>query len=352
VTRGRKPNIPAYLDVLRRLQDSSLEEIRRATGRTVDSLRHYIRELTARGLIEPARYFSHLSTDGSGAKRYILTRLGRRELERLESSTPTVGMERQPISAKGGRNSEVFSARATNLSALRYSQRYVGAHNFCFRMVIEEPFERPFRWASEHPMGPRKAPRWMSRHATYEPGVHIEEAGGTIRDAAGAAGHLILLKFAVLAKDRNPVEVEREAESRSDGIRRTLEMMYGCRLSEPELRGHPKHSFPRDPFARLVRAKGVSIHGPIGVDDTPEEGTLEIADARQAQEYVKGVSSVPKLAEAIDRLTSGQKELGEAMAKVATGLGDMLTAQAQLLMNVEEVRRREPTGPTMRAREN
>ena len=196
--RGRPPNLEAWVGILTRLRKESLKEIASQGPYSVVRLRHYVREFVARGLIEPATAFSHLPTDGPGAKRYVLTIRGTDLLRDLvaEMEGPRKG---RGITA----NSVESSARATIASAPRYSQRYVGAHNLCFRMVIEQPFERPMKWASEHAMGPKDAPRWMSRHATYEAGVHVEEAGGTISDPAGAAGHVIMLKFAVDAKGRS-----------------------------------------------------------------------------------------------------------------------------------------------------
>jgi hypothetical protein len=344
--QGRRPDLAAWLKVLSHL---------RLGGRFPDDVsRHYLRDLVQRGLIRPAPYFSHLPTDGAGAKRFILTRAGREELERLESSAPPAVIV-ATLTSESGEKSPDSSAGATASSAPRYSQRYAGGHNLCFRMVIEEPFDRPAQWETEHPMGPVEAPRWMSRHATYEPGVHIEEAGGTIRDPAGAVGHVLMLKFAVRADGRTPVEVEHEAESRALGIRRTLEMRYGCKLSDPELRGHPKHSFPRDPFAKVVRKEGIAIHGPVGVDDTPEENTLEIEDAHLAQRYVEGVAAIGTgnrdVAAGLAKLAEATGRLEAQVAQLVRSSEVQTVAQGEMLRRIEEIRKREP-GKAAGLREN
>ena len=300
-------------------------EARADGGFSAGSLRHYARELVRLGYIEPAAYFSHLPTDGPGAKRYVLTRAGKRVFTQLESSAPLAVIHRQSIHAKGGVNWRESSAGATIPSApRRYSQRYVGGHNLCFRMIVEERFERPIPWQSEHPMGPKAAPRWVSRHLEYEPGVHLEEAGGSMSEGSGEAGHVIMLKFAVEARGRKPSEVEREAESRADGIRRTLEMRYGGQLSDPEIRGHPKHSFPHDPFARVIRSKGIALHGPVGVDDTPEEGTLEIEAAEKADAYLN-------LPEQVARLMASVGRLEAAIESMARSQETVVVAQTQIL---------------------
>ncbi len=350
MVQGRRPDRSVWLAILSRL---------RSGGQFPEGFsRHYLRDVVQRGLIRPAPYFSHLPTDGPGAKRFILTRAGRRELESLESSAPLArnhaeGSSREYVS--NGGNSPKSSAGATSRSApqrspLLYSQRYAGCHNLCFRMVIEEPLERPVRWDTEHAMGPRSSPRWMSRHATYEPGVHIEEAGGTIRDPSGAAGHVLMLKFAVRADGRAPLEVERDAETRADGARRMLEMRYGGRLSEPELRGHPKHSFPRDPFARIVRKEGIAIHGPVGVDDTPEEETLEIEDAHMAQEYVEAIAAIGtgnrEAAEGLTKLVQATNRLEAQVTQLVRTSEVSAVAQVEMLRRIEEIRRREPGKPT------
>lgn len=352
MTRGRPPNLSAWLHVLSRLRTSSVSELK-AEGRfSPDAIRHYIRDLVRRGYVEPARYFSHLPSDGAGSKRYVLTRRGKAVLAELQSSAPQAGIDRQSIHATGGGKSEESSAGATTPSAHprrphpRYSQRYVGGHNLCFRMVIEQPFERPFVWATEHAMGPKDAPRWMSRHAEYEPGVHIEEAGGTIADPAGTEGHVVMLKFAVPANGRSPTEVEREAESRADGIRRTLELRYGCQLSEPTIRGHPKHSFPHDPFAKVVRARGITLHGPVGVDDTPDEDTLEIEAAAKADAYLNLPGTLERLAGAVESMNRKSDQLAAVLESIVRAQDRVLTAQGHMLRQLEELRRREPIGPT------
>jgi hypothetical protein len=335
LARGRPTNRSIWADLLERLTIQSLAEIRDATGFSKDKLRHYIREFAHRGLIEPDRYFSHLPTDGPGAKRYSLTRSGRKVLkELLGGVAETTGEELAVTRAESGRK----SAGATSRSAPHYSQRFFGVHNLCYRMTIERPFVRPVRWDSEHPMGPREKPRWMSRHATYEPGVHIEEAGGTITEPAGAAGHILMLKFAPRAKGRSPVELERYANERAWQIRQDIETNFGCELSDPELRGHPKHSFPHDPVARSVRAKGIALHGPIGVDDTPEPDTLEIEDAKVADAYLK-------LPETLERLEKVNGRLLVAIESMARSQESVLTGQAQMMRRMEELRTKQPNGP-------
>jgi hypothetical protein len=344
LARGRRPDRAIWADLLTRLRTSSLAEIRSETGFTSGRLRHYVRDLTRRGLIEPDRFFSHLPTDGPGAKRYRLTRKG---LEVLRGSSAQVaGIERQRSEPEGGRKSGQSSARARTTSApSHYSQRYFGVHNLCFRMVIERPFVKPVRWDSEHTMGPSGRPTWMSRHATYEAGVHIEEAGGTITEPAGAAGHVLMLKFAPRSNGRSPAELEEYAERRAWEIRQDIETNFGCELSDPEIRGHPKHSFPHDPVARSIRAKGIALHGPIGVDDTPEPDTLEIEDAKVADAYLK-------LPETLERLEMVNGRLLVAIESMARSQESVLTAQGQMLRQIEEIRRREPAGMARGPREN
>jgi hypothetical protein len=338
MTRGRKPKLSVWLDVLSRLHSYSLVEIRREGPYSAGQLRHYVREMVRRGLIEPARYFSHLPTDGPGAKRYTLTARGRatvREIqERVAENEPGAAVSQfKPPPKKS-------SARVTNPRGPISSQRFANAHNICFSMLIEEPFSRPFGWDLTYKMGPRSDPKWHKRHATFGKGIHIEESGGTIADEAGAAGHKLTIKFSEQRRlGENPSDVDRRAWDRVMGLRETIQMRFGCRLSDPVPVGHWKHSFPHDPVARSIRAKGIALHGPIGVDDTPEPDTLEIEDAKVADAYLK-------LPETLERLEKVNGRLLVAIESMARSQESVLTAQGQMLRQLEEIRRREPTGPT------
>jgi hypothetical protein len=336
VTRGRRPNLPAWLDLLQRLGKSSVKQIAAEGPYTPGQLRHYIREMVRLGYIEPARLFSHLPTDGPGAKRYVVTRRGRSAMAEIHALTAEVELRTSGPESSAG---------VSRLTGPISSQRFLNVHNLCFRMVIEAPFERPFGWAKTYAMN-----HWVKRHSPFGRGVHLEESGGRMGDEPGSAGHVLTLKFKEKPEQgESPLDVDRRAESRALGLRETLELRFGCRLSEPVRVGAPKHSFAGDPYARAVRAGGVTIpvesRDGVGVDDTPEPATLEIADGVTAKKYVDGISAVPDLKAAIERMETASREQAQALASIARTLETQAMGQVRVMRQLEEIRRREPAGP-------
>lgn len=323
---GRPRNARLRLALLERLPHETLGEVIRTGSFTRPQLSHYIRELVRLGYIEPRTYLSHLDTDGPGAKRYGLTRRGRRYREQLrltESHQPPL-TESPDVKPYPG-PARVVRRPLPRTGTSRSTQRYVGAHNLCYTMLVEAGFRRPFHWEREYPMGNGS---WIKRHAPFGRGLHLEESGGQRWDPAGSAGHTITAKFRVQGED--PEEVDARAERIAAGVRRTLEQEYGCTLSDPVRRVAPKHSILGDPMAQAIRGTGDSVHGTVGVDDTPEEGTLELDSAKAVQDYLKGVKAVGTLDEKIDALTTAVSQLRAAMvASIESN-----TAQADALKEI------------------
>lgn len=334
---GRPRNLGVRLALLERLPHETVGEMLRSGSFSRPQLSHYLRELRRLGYIEPRVYFSHLDTDGPGAKRYGLTRSGRRYRDRLrstESHRPPVTESPAVEPARGP--ARVVDRPAPRSATTRSAQRYVGVHNLCYSMLVEAGFRRPFHWEREYPMANGS---WIKRHAPFGKGIHLEESGGRRWDQAGAAGHVISVKFRVDATE--PEEAEARAERVVQGIRRTLEREYGCSLSEPERRVAPKHSIVGDPMAAAVRGTGVSVHGDVGVDDTPEPGTLELDSARAVREYVDGVKSVGTLSQKVDMLLAAVAELQKAAAATV----EASAAQTGVLREILSRLPKAPEGP-------
>lgn len=342
------------------IRETGRAERDRLPGFTRDRARHYVRELVRLGLIEPVPFLSHLDTDGPGAKRYALTRTGRVELAGLETEFTTElassGVNSSQVSVDGGVNSSegaMASSDPPHLLPLP-SQRFLGVHNVRFRMVIEAPFTRPFGWVSEHKMGHRDRPGWMSRHSPFGKGVHLEEAGGAQGDPAGAAGHVLLLKFRIDAVEADgtrlgPREVEQKARSRANGIRRTLELCYGPTLSDPEPVGAPKYSIGGDPFARAQTEAGHTVHGPVGVDNTPEPGTLELDTPEKVEEYFEGIKangvSLGAIAAKLDALLQGGSETNRQIGELAGAVNRLLERLSPPKPEGPVAPKTEPPGP-------
>ena len=235
------------------------------------------------------------------------------------------------------------SARVRPLGPPVSSQRYAGVHNLCYSMVIEEPFERDFGWEKHYRMR-----NWIKRHSDFgritENGrVHLEESGGRLEDGPGAAGHTISIKFRVDGDD--PTENERRAQSIAEGIRLTLEMKYGCKLSDPVSKGAPKHSITGDPLARALTREGISIHGPPGVDKTPdEEGTLELESAKTVREYQAGIAAMPEMRDVLLGIKAALAEQTKAIAEMGQGIQDSIRGQAEIARRIQGMQRREPAG--------
>lgn len=323
---GRPKNLRIRLALLERLPNESEGEIIRSGSFSRRQLKHYLREMEREGLIQFLPYFSHLDTDGEGAARYGLTRKGRRVRQQLrgpESHRPpqtettdekVTGRPAGAVRRPGGRTERRHAA-----------QRFVGVHNLCFTMVIEAGFRRPFHWEKQHMMANGS---WVSRHARFTRDLDIQESGGSRWDQPGAAGHTISLKFKVNGDD--PHEVEAKALQTAFLVRRTLEQEYGCQLSEPVQRVSPKFSVVGDPVAKAIRDAGGAVHGEVGVDDTPEDGTLEFNSADAVRRYFKGVETLATLGEKMDRLIEDTKQTREQNAQLVRAMGAVVDGQAAL----------------------
>jgi len=332
--RGRPPNLRAWADLLDRLGRMSLGEVVRTGPYTRDQVRSHVREFVRNGFIRAAPAFSYLDSDGFGGKRYVLTAAGKAaQLEaQTRSGPPVVIIPQQGGSKFPVSGSEIASDRVSHPSpGPRFTQHYVGVHNVAYSMVVTEPFRVPFEWDPnrEYPMGPKGSPRWLKRHGDLDKRTHIEESGGRMGDEAGAASHTITVKFRVDGTD--PLAVEREAEGRIEGIRRTLELRYQCALSDPVPKGIRKHSAAGDPWARFVTGTGARVapsQGQPGVDDTPEPGTLEFATAEEAKAYVDALLAIGKgltgMDAKLDLLIAGGTEQSKAIAGLTEALNRLL----------------------------
>lgn len=327
---GRPRNLRLRLALLERLPRESVGEILRSGSFSRPQLAHYLREMRREGLIEPSRYFSHLPEDGPGAKRYVVTRKGRsrrqvyREYENSALARRVIPESEPPAPPAGvaPRTGPPATKPSSSPSSSVSTQVYLGLHNLAYSMTVEASFRRPFHWERSYAMGNGS---WVKRHSPFGRGIHLEESGGSRYDAPGAAGHKLTVKFRV----RGPDAVTNEARAYriANGVRRTLEMEYGCTLSEPVLVSLPKHSFKDDPFARALTSAGVSVHGEVGVDKSPErEGTLEIRSGETAKRYAEGLARVP--------------ELLERIAEMEEKLGAMLEAETRLAGAVEKIAER------------
>jgi hypothetical protein len=326
VRTGRPRNNRIRLALLERLPSESVGDILRTGSFTRAQLSHYLRELQRAGYIEPNVYLSHLDTDGPGAKRYSVTGSGRHyrlRLARTESRQP-ISVETTDVKSSAG-PARVVNRPAPRTGPTKSSQRYVGVHNLSYRMVIEAPFTRPFHWGREYLMGNGS---WVKRHSAFGRGVHLEESGGNRWDKAGAAGHILSVKFRVPGPD--PAENERTADRLAAKVRHILEQEYGCTLSDPARSVPPKHSVTGDPIAEAIRATGVAVHGPLGVDDTPEPATLEFDAADRVERYVKGIEALGTLDEKVGRLAGDLAELRRA----AEGLVEAGAAQTAVLREI------------------
>lgn len=331
---GRPRNLRLRLAILERLPRESVGEILRSGSFTRPQLAHYLRELTRAGYVVPLPYFSHLDFDGPGAKRYGLTGKGRhlrqRLRERIPPQPPVSETPRLPVPLGGPASVDTRPAQRPPRVSV---QSYVGVHNLCFVMTIEAGFRRPFHWEKSYPMGNRS---WMKHHSPFGKGIHLEESGGLVTDPPGTAGHTLSVKFKVAGPDAE--ENEAKAERVVGVVRRTLEVEYGCTLSDPVLRSQPKHSVVGDPYARALRGTGVAIHGDVGVDDTPEGGTLEFRSAERLERYERGMETLGTLGEKVDRLLA-------EMAETNRALGAVVDANSQQLGVLRELLERIPKAP-------
>ena len=325
---GRPKNLRLRLALLERLPNETVGEIVRPGVLTRPQVSHYLRDLLREGLIEPHTLFSHLPQDGPGAKRYGLTSKGRHyrmELRRMESlrTLPTETTERKAGEVPARAVRRPHPRRVSGPSVQSYlSPRYVGSHNWNFVMVVESPFRRPFFWESSHQM---RNGGWVSRHAGFGKGISLQESGGAGFDPAGAAGHKISVKFRI--ENDDPLEADRRARQLAAGVRLTLEREYGCQLSDPVLRSVPKHSVVGDPVPEDIRDAGVAVHAEVGVDDTPEPGTLEFTGheaAERVRKYTDGGGRIGELADKVDLVAAKIDGLTGATEKMAESVGRLV----------------------------
>ena len=322
---GRPPNRRLWLALLERLPTESVGELIRSGSFTRPQLSHYLRQLRRGGFVHPLTVFSHLPSDGPGAKRYGLTRNGRRLREKLRSTesppgVPTVTTVRKSAALPGG--AEV-RPRPRSIPS-RSEQVFVGAHNFGYQMIIESRFRRELGFDKSTVM----RGGWVSRHTAFGRGITIQETGGARWDPPGSAGHKIRVSFRIPRPESgDPREVAGQADARVEGVRRLLETEYGCTLSEPELITVPKYSALHDPLAEAIRDAGVTVHGEVGVDDTPEPATLEFSGSEAAErvrKYTDGVGRIGELADKVDLVAAKIDGLTGATEKMAESVGRLV----------------------------
>lgn len=275
---GRPTNSAARLDILQRIAaGKSMGEIVREGPYNRGQVQRYVRSLRSDGLVVPDPHFSHLDTDGGAALRFAVTPGGALVLAALtehrhgKSTTPRLGKSpdvngtRRPAGVVGTTLTE--PGRGPVLA----SQVFAGVHAVCARYALEGAPENVSGWRSRVVSGVTM--RWLTLGS-----------GARAVTLQLAADRTLTAKYKVDANRALPVEEQaRDVEERKIAIaynvRRQMARALRCGLSEPEFRGTAKWSVLRDPVAAAVRTLGTTLHGEgngdVGVDDTPEVGTLE-----------------------------------------------------------------------------
>lgn len=324
---GRPRNDEAYRSLLERISRGVFECDLRKRG-TLDAfswtplqLRHYLRELKRRGLVS----WGPVNSDTLRGRWLMLTPEGVIEANRgraegvAETPPPVAETVAETL---GGTEKPSKQTTLAEVPALLPPARaeYLGVHQLTYRLEIQQlgSLEEKFVWEGE-----RALRNWTQRYARV--GVDVEAF------LNGRPPKSITLRLSSRASQ--PYEGELHALQFALAFREQVEDAHGCRLRNPVVVSHQKHTIIGDPVAESIRRQGLTLHEKgAGIDNTPLPGTLHLETSEAVSAYLHMAENVLAIRGASPELTANSRATLEVLKEVRASLGriaDVLEGRTQ-----------------------
>jgi hypothetical protein len=289
---------------------------------TKDQIKTTVRTLKHNGFMIIDPHFSDLRPGGTGIM-YSLTDKGKSFLANFERvSQQTVGALSRPVGTVGH---DTHSERINDTV-------YGGLSCLTMKCQIRSMFSRTPPWTKTRQLRGIEC-RYMSQEISIEGvkvTVSIQESGGGM---SGSTSNSLIFRACVHPSlTLEPDEAERKGRTAIERIHAWWMREYACLLSGLEDKNSQylsiKHAFFHDEVARKLSMNGIVIQGPIGVDGTPQEGTLHISDSQTATNYKRYRE------ELIGHVVSAA-DAGSALSALQTDVANLIQSHAELLKEIE-----------------